>query len=292
MGFVKVVKNKAYYKRYQVKYRRRREGKTDYFARKRLIYQDKNKYNSPKYRLVVRFTNKDITCQIVYAEVQGDRVMSVAYAHELPKYGIKVGLTNYAAAYCTGLLLARRHLTKIGLADQYVGQEDVNGEDYYVEESGEKRPFCALLDVGLKRTTTGARVFAAMKGACDGGLDVPHSESRYAGYDAGEKKLDSEAFRKRLFGGHVADYMRELKDNQPEKYENQFKKFIEQGIDSDKLEAMYANAHAAIRKDPIMTSKGEFKGSKERHSSHPRKQTLQQRRERIAAVKALIAEQQ
>jgi len=31
-----------------------------------------------------------------------------AYSHELPKYGIKVGLTNYAAAYCTGLLVARR----------------------------------------------------------------------------------------------------------------------------------------------------------------------------------------
>lgn len=34
--------------------------------------------------------------------------MCAAYSHELPKYGICVGLTNYAAAYCTGLLLARR----------------------------------------------------------------------------------------------------------------------------------------------------------------------------------------
>ena len=50
MPFVKVVKNKAYFKRYQVKFRRRREGKTDYFARKRLVVQDKNKYNTPKYR--------------------------------------------------------------------------------------------------------------------------------------------------------------------------------------------------------------------------------------------------
>ncbi len=55
MPFVKVQKTKAYFKRYQVKFRRRREGKTDYRARKRLITQDKNKYNSPKYRLVVRF---------------------------------------------------------------------------------------------------------------------------------------------------------------------------------------------------------------------------------------------
>jgi len=43
MGFVKIVKNKAYFKRFQVKFKRRRECKTDYAARKRLILQDKNK---------------------------------------------------------------------------------------------------------------------------------------------------------------------------------------------------------------------------------------------------------
>ena len=64
--FVKVVKNKAYFKRYQVKFRRRREGKTDFYARKRLTVQDKNKYNTPKYRMIVRFTNKDIICQVNY----------------------------------------------------------------------------------------------------------------------------------------------------------------------------------------------------------------------------------
>lgn len=46
--------------RFQTKYKRRRAGKTDYYARKRLITQAKNKYNAPKYRLVVRFTNRDI----------------------------------------------------------------------------------------------------------------------------------------------------------------------------------------------------------------------------------------
>ena len=63
-GFIKVVKNKAYFKRFQVKFRRRREGKTDYYARRRLVVQDKNKYNTPKYRMIVRFTNKDICCQV------------------------------------------------------------------------------------------------------------------------------------------------------------------------------------------------------------------------------------
>merc|ERR1712080_492027 len=75
MVFVKVVKNKAYYKRFQVKFRRRREGKTDYFARKRLVVQDKNKYNTPKYRMIVRMSNKDITCQIAYARLEGDRIV-------------------------------------------------------------------------------------------------------------------------------------------------------------------------------------------------------------------------
>ena len=52
--------------------------------------QDKNKYNTPKYRFVVRFTNKDVVCQIAYATVAGDVVVSAAYSHELPKYGLKV----------------------------------------------------------------------------------------------------------------------------------------------------------------------------------------------------------
>lgn len=60
-----MVKNKQYFKRYQVKFKRRREGKTDYYARKRLTVQDKNKYNTPKYRLIVRLSNKDITCQVI-----------------------------------------------------------------------------------------------------------------------------------------------------------------------------------------------------------------------------------
>jgi hypothetical protein len=42
------------------------EGKTDYYARKRLIVQEKNKYNTPKYRLIVRISNRNITTQVKY----------------------------------------------------------------------------------------------------------------------------------------------------------------------------------------------------------------------------------
>jgi len=250
-GFVKVVKNKAYFKRFQVKFKRRREGKTDYYARKRLVVQDKNKYNTPKYRLIVRFTNKDIITQIAYAKIEGDVVVCAAYAHELPRYGVKVGLTNYAAAYCTGLLLARRLLKKFHLDDIYKGSETVSGEQYNVEDiEGKPRAFRAYLDVGLARTTTGARIFGAMKGAADGGIDIPHSTKRFPGYDGESKVFSAEVHRKHIFGQHVADYMKNLMEEDEDAYKRQFSQFTKLGITPDELESIYSKAHAAIRADP------------------------------------------
>eukprot|EP00243_Klebsormidium_subtile_P005666 TRINITY_DN2299_c0_g2_i1.p1 TRINITY_DN2299_c0_g2~~TRINITY_DN2299_c0_g2_i1.p1 ORF type:complete len:293 (-),score=118.72 TRINITY_DN2299_c0_g2_i1:214-1092(-) len=250
MAFVKTIKTRSYFKRFQVKYRRRREGKTDYRARIRLVTQDKNKYNTPKYRFVVRFTNRDIVAQIVSAKLTGDIVLAAAYAHELPRYGLKIGLTNYAAAYCTGLLLARRLLNKLGLDELYPGNEEATGEDYNVEEGEEKRPFTALLDVGLARTTTGNRVFGALKGALDGGLDVPHNEKRFPGYDKESKTLDADTHRRYIFGQHVADYMEAMKEDTPEKYAAHFSKFVSEGLEPDELEDLYKEVHEAIRADP------------------------------------------
>ncbi|KIH43168.1 ribosomal L18p/L5e family protein [Ancylostoma duodenale] len=95
MGAVKVIKNKAYFKRFQVKLKRRRQGKTDYYARTRLTKQDKNKYNTPKYRLIARFTNKDIVAQIAYSKIEGDVIVTAAYSHELPDFGIKVSVHSF-----------------------------------------------------------------------------------------------------------------------------------------------------------------------------------------------------
>ena len=176
MAFVKVLKNKAYSKRYQTKNRRRRQGKTDYYARKRLVVNDKDKYDSKKYRFVVRRTNKRIICSIVYATIEGDKTMCTADSAELAKHGVKNGLTNYASAYCVGLLLARRLLQQKEMAEMYKGNDKVDGTYYSVgdpDKMGDRRPFKAYLDVGLVRTTTGNRVFGAMKGACDGGLYIP-----------------------------------------------------------------------------------------------------------------------
>jgi len=291
MGFVKVVKNKAYFKRFQVKYRRRREGKTDYQARNKLIIQAKNKYNTPKYRLVVRFTNKDVTCQIAYARIKGDVVMTAAYSHELSRYGLKVGLTNYAAAYATGLLLARRHLTKIGLADKYQGRPEVTGEDwdYDLGDIDGPKPFKAFLDSGLARTSTGAKIFAALKGACDGGLHIPHSDSRFAGYSAEKKQLNAEVFRKYIFGGHVADYMKKLSEEEPERYTKQFSQYIANGVKPGDLKTLYENVHKAIRADPTHQKKPAPAQPPVPKRWAPAKRSLQQRKARIAQKKAAHA---
>lgn len=285
MGFVKVVKNKQYFKRYQVRFRRRREGKTDYYARKRLIFQDKNKYNTPKYRLIVRLSNRDITCQIAYARIEGDRIVCAAYSHELPRYGVKVGLTNYAAAYCTGLLVARRILQKLRLDTLYTGCTDVTGEEYLVEQADDgPGAFRCYLDVGLARTTTGARVFGAMKGAVDGGLNIPHSVKRFPGYSAENKSFNAEVHRAHIFGQHVADYMRTLEEEDEDAYKRQFSKYINLGIKADDIETIYKNAHASIRKDPSFTKKPEKKVTKKRHNLA--KLTLEARKAKIAKHKA------
>ncbi|KAL2486550.1 Uncharacterized protein Adt_31306 [Abeliophyllum distichum] len=61
----------------------------------------------------------DIIAQIVSASIAGDMVLAAAYAHELPRYGLEVQLTNYATAYCTGLLLAHQLLKTLEMDEEY-----------------------------------------------------------------------------------------------------------------------------------------------------------------------------
>eukprot|EP00996_Jenningsia_fusiforme_P002859 NODE_3673_length_936_cov_1014.171364_g3374_i0.p1 GENE.NODE_3673_length_936_cov_1014.171364_g3374_i0~~NODE_3673_length_936_cov_1014.171364_g3374_i0.p1 ORF type:complete len:262 (-),score=42.23 NODE_3673_length_936_cov_1014.171364_g3374_i0:92-877(-) len=251
MVFVKVVKNRQYFSRYQVKWRRRREGKTNYKKRRAMVTQDKNKYNTPKYRLCVRLSNKDIIAQVILARIQGDYVISAAYAHELPIHGATCGLTNYAAAYATGLLLARRVLTKFNLAKKYEGATEVTGEVYNVEATRGRRPFKAYLDTGLVRTTTGGKVFGVLKGAVDGGMNVPHSEKRFPGFDKEKGELDSETHRERIFALHVAEYQKLLLREEPEKYKESFSSYAAAGITPDKVEKMWEDCHASIRRAPL-----------------------------------------
>jgi len=265
MGFVKVVKNKAYFKRFQVKFKRRREGKTDYYARRRLVVQAKNKYNTPKHRMTVRITNRDVIAQIAYARIEGDVIVAAAYSHELPRYGIKVGLTNYASCYCTGLLLARRILKKFKLDSIYEGQTEIDGEMYSVEHVDDgPGAFRAHLDTGLAHTTTGARIFGVMKGAVDGGIEIPHSEKRFPGYDKESKEFNASVLRDHIMGTHIANYMKELMEEDEDSYKRQFSRFIKLGITSDELEDIYKKAHANIRADPSAEPKKQKQVTKKR----------------------------
>ncbi|KAF9739592.1 60s ribosomal protein l5 [Paraphaeosphaeria minitans] len=184
-----------------------------------------------------------------------------AYAHELKPYGITHGLTNWSAAYAVGLLLARRTLKKLELDEAFEGVEEADGEFALTEaaevDGEERRPFKVFLDVGLVRTSTGARVFGALKGASDGGLYVPHSENRFPGYDIESKELDAETLRKYIFGGHVAEYMETLADDDEERYKSQFSGYIDDDMEADGLEELYQDAHKQIREDPWKKEDGD-----------------------------------
>ncbi|CAO2580054.1 60S ribosomal protein L5 [Lemmus lemmus] len=122
-----------------------------------------NKYNTPKYRMIVHVTKRDIISQTEYAFIRKDTIVCTAYAHE---YDVKVGLLNCTITYCTGLLLACRLPYRFGMDKVYECQVQVTGPD----------AFTCYLDAGLSRTTIGNKVFGALKRAVNGSLSIPHSE--------------------------------------------------------------------------------------------------------------------
>lgn len=289
MPFLKVIKNKQYFKRFQVKFLRRRQGVTDYYARKRLTIQDKNKYNTPKYRLVVRVQNKNITCQVAYATLTGDKIMESAYSSELKNFGVKAGMTNYAACYATGLLCARRLLTKLKLDKAYVGTTEITGGDFAVEDQEEgARAFRCFLDAGLKRTSTGAKLFGCLKGAVDGGLSIPHGNTRFPGYEAENKKLNEEVHRNYIFGVHVSEYMELLAEEDPDSYKIQFGNYIKNGLNCEGIEDMWEECHEKIRANPARKAKKVFSGKHMVIKGRKGKCSLQQRKGRVAQKKKAI----
>jgi len=142
--------------RYSVKYRRRREGKTNYKSRLALL-------KSKLPRMVVRKTGKNVIIQFVDFKPKGDKVIVQAVSQELRHLGWEYSTKSIPAAYLTGFLAAKRG-------------------GYRVKE--------AVLDMGQARPTKGSVVFAALKGALDGGVDIPHSEDVLPPED-------------RLKGGHI-----------------------------------------------------------------------------------------
>jgi len=293
MAFVKLVKNNAHFKRFQTKYRRRREGKTDYRARKRLITQAANKYNTPKYRMIVRISNRYCYCQVAHSTLKGDMIIAHATSMELKKFGLPedFALKNWTACYATGLLLARRLLKTMKLDELYEGNTEIDGEDYTVEEKEDDsapRPFSVCLDVGLQTTSTGARVFGALKGALDGGLNIPHSVRRFP---CGEKDgHDAELLRKYIYGGHIGEYMEQMEEDDEEMYKSHFARYIDADVNNENMEETWQGVYDKIRADPSHKKSDRKKPAVNKLKKA--KLNASQRKNRIAQKMATFASKQ
>ena len=167
--------------KYKVAFRRRREGKTDYAARFRLVDIDKP-------RLVVRVSNTYVNVQIIIYKKEGDETIVSANSKELAKLGWLGGSKNTSAAYLTAYLCGKKAIAK-----------DIDN---------------AILDIGLKSPIKGSKIFAALKGAVDSGLNIPHGESVLPEDD-------------RINGAHIANYAESLSEDEVKKT---FSKYLERGI--------------------------------------------------------------
>jgi len=128
---------------YAVRYRRKREGKTDYKTRLKLL-------SGSERRIVARRSLKNIWLQVIEFTPAGDKVLVTAHSHELRKLGWKGALNNIPAAYLCGLLLGKKAKAK-------------NIKN-------------AMFDIGLNVSVKGSVWYAALKGIVDAGVQVPHAK--------------------------------------------------------------------------------------------------------------------
>ena len=132
--------------RYKVPFRRRREGKTHYYRRKKMIL-------SGIPRFVIRKTNKHVIVQIADAKQKGDKILVQANSKELSKYGWNYGTKNLPAAYLVGLLAAKK------------------AQNLKLKK--------VITDFGLHPPNPESRLFATVKGAIDGGLSINCPEDHF-----------------------------------------------------------------------------------------------------------------
>lgn len=130
-------------KTYKVAHRRRREGKTDYQQRLRLV-------KSGKPRFVVRKSVNNLTCQVIEYLPDGDKTLVSVNSKDVSKLGWKGNPGNLPGAYLVGLLCGVK--------------------------AGKNKVKEAVLDTGLYVSTPASRIYSALKGAVDAGLKIPHSE--------------------------------------------------------------------------------------------------------------------
>ena len=226
-------------------------------------------------------------------------------------YGCHVKILPSTVIYKKFIVYFSKVLKKFNLDSLYEGQTKVDGEQFEVEDVDDgPGAFHACLDIGLARTSTGARIFGAMKGAVDGGreyflicnfmllficqrltncvllisgLEIPHSNKRFPGYDKEASEFNASVHRDHIFGKHVADYMSHLLEEDEDAYKRQFGAFIKNGVTADDLEGVYTKAHAAIRKDPLRAKKPEKKITKKRWTA--KRLTYAERKAKVAKNK-------
>ncbi|MFQ6094986.1 MAG: 50S ribosomal protein L18 [Candidatus Bathyarchaeia archaeon] len=187
--------------RYSVPFRRRREGKTNYGLRRRLII-------SRRPRLVVRGSLKHVTVQLVSAEIVGDKVITSAHSKELARdYSWKGDCGNIPAAYLTGLLCGYRAASK-----------------------GVKQ---AVLDIDMHSPSKGSRVFGALKGFIDAGIEVPHDE----------EILPDE---QRIEGRHIADYAARIASSDKELYSRMFSRYLAASLAPEEIPKHFAEVKEKI----------------------------------------------
>jgi len=191
---------------YSMPHRRRRERRTDYEKRSALVI-------SGLPRMVVRASSKHTSVQFVEAKPEGDQVHAAAKSTELGELAWKYGGGNLPAAYLTGMLAGLRAIKK-GLHK-------------------------AILDIGLRRVSKGARVFSALKGAVDAGVEIPHDK----------EVLPSDA---RVKGEHIASYAKKLSAD-PERYRAQFSGYLSRRLKPEDLPSVFEKAKeriASLGKEP------------------------------------------
>ena len=108
---------------------------------------------------------------------------------------------------------------------------------------------------------------------------------RFPGYDPDAKELDGETHKKYIFGGHVAEYMELLEEEDPDRYQVQFAKYIEEDIEGDGLEDMWTKVHEAIRENPdhVPPDSADYKNP----NPQP-KRTLEERKAAVQAKKSAM----
>jgi large subunit ribosomal protein L18 len=175
--------------RYRVVFRRRREKRTDFRMRKAMIV-------SKAPRLVVRSSLKHVQLQVEEALPVGDKTLATASSRELGSYGWKAATGNIPAAYLTGYLLGKRAVA--------MGMESM------------------ILDIGLTGATKGSRMFAALRGASDAGLDVPHDDGILPSAE-------------RVGGEHIAEYAKKLLETDPEAFGKRFSQYLSSDLRPEDL---------------------------------------------------------